>query len=214
MSKKAATATERPERLGALDDHRDALAAPDAEGRRAEVRVAVLHRVQQRDEDPGAARTDRVAEGDRTAVDVHAVLRDAELAEDAEGLCGERLVQLPEVDLLAPEAGALERLLRGRPRSHSHDRRIDARGRVGADLRERREAEILRLLLRHDDDRRRAVVDARRVAGGHAAAVLLERRTERGEALRGRVAARVLVGLELDGLALLRRDLDRHDLGL
>src|SRR6185503_6333795 len=107
-SKRAAIATaDVTPPLRPLDDHRDALPAADAERCDAELRVAVLHRVQQRGQDPRAARADGMTEGDGAAVHVHAVLRDVELAEDAERLAGERLVQLPEVDLLAAEAGLL-----------------------------------------------------------------------------------------------------------
>src|SRR5690242_15417807 len=109
-----------------LDDQRDPLSAADAERRHAEPRVAVLHRVEERHQHPRAARADGMAEGDGTAVHVDAILRDAELAQDAERLRGERLVQLPEVDFLATQTRLLERLLRGRPRAHAHDRRVDA----------------------------------------------------------------------------------------
>src|SRR4051794_36033245 len=44
----------------ALDDHRDALAAADAQRRDTEVRVTILHRVQQRHQYARAARADRV----------------------------------------------------------------------------------------------------------------------------------------------------------
>src|SRR5262249_20425610 len=123
--------------------------------------------------------------------------------------------QLPEVDLLLAQAGPLERLLRRRPGSHAHDRRVDARRGVAADRRQRRQAELLRLAVGHDDDRSAAIVDARGVAGGDGASVGLEGRTQRLQLLRRRAGARVLVDLEPEGLALLRTgDLDRHDLVL
>src|SRR5262249_41866337 len=100
MSKKAATGTDAS---APLDDQRDPLPAAHAERGDAQARVAVLHGVQEGHQHAGAARADRMAEGDRAAVHVDAVLRDAELAQHAERLGGERLVQLPEVDLLFPE---------------------------------------------------------------------------------------------------------------
>src|SRR5262249_40393779 len=151
---------------------------------------------------------------DGAAVHVDAVLRDAELLQHAERLRSEGFVQLPEVDLFLPDLAALERLHARRPRAHAHDRRVDAGRREAADAGERRELEGLRAAFRHAAPRRRAVVDARRVAGRPRAVLLLEGRLQAREPLRGGVGARVLVGVELDGLALLRRNLDRDDLGL
>src|SRR5262245_19297182 len=116
MSKSAATATAGETSSGALDDHRDALAATDAQGGDAEARIAVGHRVQERDQHASAARPDRMAEGDGPSMHVDAVLRDAQLAQHAEGLPREGLVKLPEIDLLLAETGTRERLLRGGPR--------------------------------------------------------------------------------------------------
>src|SRR5439155_1593135 len=117
------------------------------------------------------------------------------------------------IDLFPAELRPLERLLRGRPRAHAHDRRIDAHSRVGADGGQRRQPELLRLAVRHDDHRGAAVVDARGVAGSDRA-VLLEGGLESREPLRGGVAAWVLVGVEAERLALLGGDLDRYDLRL
>src|SRR5215467_13196209 len=110
MSKNAATGTRTAS--APLDDERDPLSPADAERGDAESRIAVLHGVKERHQHTSAARADRVAERDGPAVHVDAVLRDAELTQHAERLRGERLVQLPEVDLLTPEPGFLERLLR------------------------------------------------------------------------------------------------------
>src|SRR6185369_3293409 len=103
----------------ALDDHRDALPSADAERRKAERHVALLHRVQQRHEDARAAGTDRMTERDRAAVDVDLGGFDAELGEYAERLRGERLVELPQADVVLLDAGSLEHFLRRRPRAHA-----------------------------------------------------------------------------------------------
>src|SRR5208282_1735506 len=57
-------------RGSALDRHRDAHAAADAQGGEALLGVAARHLVQQRHQDARAGRADRVADGDRAAVDV------------------------------------------------------------------------------------------------------------------------------------------------
>ena len=46
-----------------------------------------------------AGRSDRVAERDRTPGDVHLLLVEPDVADDRDGLGGERLVQLDEVDV-------------------------------------------------------------------------------------------------------------------
>src|SRR5688500_2940757 len=56
--------------LSTLHAERDAHAAADAQGRQALLRVAAAHLVEEGGEHPGAARSDRVADGDRAAVDV------------------------------------------------------------------------------------------------------------------------------------------------
>src|SRR5437016_1366340 len=113
MSKNAATGTAAS---APLDDQRDPLPAADAERGDTEPRVTVLHGVEERHQHARAARTDGMAERDGAAVHVHAILRDAELAQHAERLRGERLVELPEVDLFPAQVRLLQRLLRRRPR--------------------------------------------------------------------------------------------------
>src|SRR5262249_7385455 len=160
------------------------------------------HGVEERHQDARAARADRMPEGDGATVDVDARLRDTQLPQHAERLRGERLVQLPEVDLFAPEASAGQRLLGSRPWPHAHDRRIDTGRRPGPDGRQRLEPAVLRLAIRHHYQRRRAVVDARRVAGRDRTPIGLERGTQWLQLVDAR-GARVLVDLELEGLALL-----------
>src|SRR5688500_4042604 len=75
-----------------LDAEGDAHAAADAERGEALLRVAALHLVEQGGQHPRAAGADRVADGDRAAVDVDLVGGPAELLADRERLGGERLV--------------------------------------------------------------------------------------------------------------------------
>src|SRR3981081_2407728 len=91
-----------------LDDHGDALAAADAHAGEAELDVALLHLVEEGDQDAGAAGADGVADGDGAAVDVEAVLGDGELAADGDGLGGEGLVELEEADVLDLDAALAE----------------------------------------------------------------------------------------------------------
>ena len=85
---------------------------------------------------PGGA--DRMADGDRAAVDVHDRRIPAHVLVDGERLRGESLVGLDEIEILDLPAGLFERLARRRDRARSHDRRIDAGGRPGDDAGERR----------------------------------------------------------------------------
>ena len=58
--------------------------------------------------EPHAGGAERVADGDRAAIDVELVLVEAELARAGHDLRAERLVDLEAVDVGELEAGALE----------------------------------------------------------------------------------------------------------
>src|SRR3954462_5260052 len=94
----------------ALHAKSDAHAAADAERREALLGVALLHFVQERHQHPRAGGPDRVANGDRTAIDVHDVLVPAHVLVDRESLGGEGLVGLDEVKVGDLPAGLFERL--------------------------------------------------------------------------------------------------------
>src|ERR1700712_5643545 len=96
-------------------DDRVALATAGADGRDAEPAATTAQLVDDRAEDAGARSADRVAERDRAAVDVDAVLLDAELADRLQRHGGEGLVDLPQVDVAGLQAGPVERAL-GRAR--------------------------------------------------------------------------------------------------
>src|SRR5919204_132087 len=72
------------------------------------VRFTLLGLPQPREDEPCAAHAERMPEGDRPAVHVHALLVEAELANDDEALRGECLVQLDEVDLTGGDARPVE----------------------------------------------------------------------------------------------------------
>ena len=79
-----------------------------------------------REQQARAAGAERVTERDGAAVDVHLLTIEAELFFDREILAGERLVHFDQIEVVERQAGALERLPRGRRRTHAHVRRIDA----------------------------------------------------------------------------------------
>src|SRR5689334_23670604 len=76
----------------ALEGGRHRAAATEAQRGEAVPAAAAVELVEERRDDPGTARTDRVAERDRAAVDVGPIPVEAELATVGQGLCGERLV--------------------------------------------------------------------------------------------------------------------------
>src|SRR3954468_16291132 len=61
-----------------LDQHREALPDPDAQGGEAALRVLTLHPAEQRDGQPRTTATERMPEGDRAAVSVDRVDVEAE----------------------------------------------------------------------------------------------------------------------------------------
>ena len=97
-----------------LDHGRQPLADADAEGGDSVPRLAPPELPRERGHEPGAGAAQRVAERDGAAVDVEAVLVDAELARAGEDLSGERLVDLDQVDLIEGEAGGVEGAADGR----------------------------------------------------------------------------------------------------
>jgi hypothetical protein len=154
--------------------------------------------VKQRDDEPRAAHPERVADRDRTAVDVDALLVDPELAHDRERLRGEGLVELDEVDVVDGHAGPVEQLAHGGHRPDAHHRWVDPDDRRADERAQRLDPKVARPLLARDHERRGAVVDPARVAGRDRAA-LPECGLQRRELLRCGVGARVLVVLEVAG---------------
>src|SRR5262245_43829469 len=95
----------------ALEDHRDPLAAADARRRAAERLAAVLELAHQRQQQPGAGRAERVAERDRTAVDVDLPAIELQLLFATEVLRRERLVDLDQLEVGHLQPGLLAGLL-------------------------------------------------------------------------------------------------------
>src|SRR5271155_4456937 len=83
-------------RLIALDAHRDAHSAADAQGRQTLVDAAPLHLVQQGYQDAGPRSADRMTESDGAAVYIHVLDVPAKILVDGARLSGESLVGLDQ----------------------------------------------------------------------------------------------------------------------
>src|SRR6185295_10155712 len=157
--------------LWVLDDRRDAL--PDSHAQRCDPVAAppASQLPDQRRQDPGSGAAERVAEGDRAAVDVQPLLVDPELADAGEDLGGERLVDLDQVDLVEAQAGGVERPSNRGHRPHSHVRGVDTRDTDRDDAPQGAGSDLLRSLVRRQHQAGGAVVQGRGIAGGHRAAL-------------------------------------------
>src|SRR6187397_357373 len=100
----------RPGRLVPFDAHGDAHAAANAERGESLFGVALLHLVQQRGENARARGSDGMAYGDRAAIDIDLARIEAEVLVHRQGLCGEGLVSLDEVEIIELPAGLFQRL--------------------------------------------------------------------------------------------------------
>src|SRR4030042_6414285 len=80
-----------------FNNQRDALAPTQAECGKPSFYVSLLHGVQQRGEDPGAAAPDWVPEGHCPAMDVDPGFVEAQLPDDRHGGGGKGLIDLEEV---------------------------------------------------------------------------------------------------------------------
>src|SRR5512137_1520310 len=89
-------ACERTSRLS-LDHHRYRVSPAEAERRDAALGVLGPHGVYERRQNPCATGANRMAEGDRTAVDIELLLRDVQLAHHGNRRGRERFVVLEQV---------------------------------------------------------------------------------------------------------------------
>src|SRR4030095_2651367 len=94
-SPRRAGLTPRPD----LDDHRRAHTAADAECGDSTSTATGSKRVDERGENTGPARANRVSQRNRTATYVDLGQIEAELAGNGQRLRGERLVQLKKIDV-------------------------------------------------------------------------------------------------------------------
>src|SRR4051812_40797256 len=115
-------------------DHGVALAAARADRRHAEAAAPAAQLVDDRAEDACARGADRMAEGDRAAVDIDAVLLDAQLPDRLQRHGGEGLVDLPQVDVARLQAGLVQRLARRTGRGGRQPGEVVGELRVADDL--------------------------------------------------------------------------------
>ena len=154
-----------------------------------------------------------MAQGDARAVDVGAGGVEPQLPYHVNGLGGEGLVQLDQVDVVQGDARALQHLARRWHGAGAHVGRLDARHGPAHPTHARRDALRGRALGRHDDERGSGVVHPRGVAGGHRATVL-EGGPERCELLDAGICARVLISAHDHRVPAALRRADRHDLAI
>ena len=137
-----------------------------------------------------------MADGDGAAVDVDDLAVDLrQVVQGREHHGRERLVDLPEVDVLDAQAGTLQRLLDG---GHGRDAEpvgLDRHGARGDDATERLHAEVLGHGRGADERGQGPVVDGAGV-GGRDRAVTGERGLQRGERLHRRVRPQRLIALD------------------
>src|SRR5258706_8914538 len=94
----------------ALERGGDGAAAAEAQRREAEAALPTAELVEQGRDDSRSRGTDRMTEGDRAAVDVDLVPVEAELAPVRDGLGGEGLVDLDQVEVADRHVQLLEQL--------------------------------------------------------------------------------------------------------
>src|SRR5258708_9080885 len=101
---------------------RDGNSLSDSNAHRGEpaLDVAPLHFVDERGEDARSTRSERMAQGNCAAVDVHGRWVEIEILNARQGLGRERLVQLHQSQLFAGPAGDLQRVARGGHRTDAH----------------------------------------------------------------------------------------------
>ncbi len=156
--------------LGSFPEHRDALAHADAHAGGRPACVAAAQLVQQRAADPRAGAAERVPDRDRAAIDVDPVGIELQLVDDRDGLRGERLVQLGQLDLVKLPACPVNRPAHRGHRADAHVVGVHP-GRRGADVPgQRRRASSLRGSLGHQQQPGGPVVQRRGVAAGHRTA--------------------------------------------
>ena len=176
-----------------LEEARRALAAADAHRHDAPLGLAALAFEQEVADAARARHAEGVADRDRAAVDVVLLGVDAEGVAAVEALAREGFVELPEVDVVDLEAGALEQLRHGVDRADAHLVGLAARDREAAEGAEGLDAALLGFAGLHHHDRGRTVRKLRGVAGRDVL-VLAADRLQLRQALerRGRSVALVL----------------------
>src|SRR5678815_1506097 len=83
-----------------LNRHCDGVATAKAQACDTTPGFAPYHFMNQSDQNPGSGCSNRMAEGNRTAVDVHLLRRKTELFHDGDGLYGKRFIEFEKIHAL------------------------------------------------------------------------------------------------------------------
>lgn len=162
-------------------------------------------------DDTGTRGTERVANGNRAAVDVDFVSRKVEELHVGEGNDGEGLVDLVKVDIVLSETGVLDGLGDGGSRSDSEALRLTLGIGPAQNLGNGLNTELLDLGLGHEDNSGGTIIDGGGVGGGDGA-VGLESRAHSLELSLVQVLD-LIVAVNGDvGLATAAANLDRDNL--
>src|SRR5690349_24767291 len=151
-----------------------------------------------------------MAQRHRTAVHIHLLRIEPELARHRHRRNRERFVQLNQIDLTRRPPSLLEQLTHGFDRRHHHESWLNSSRRLRNDSRHRFDTELTRASQRSHYNRRRTIVNTGRVASSHCS-LRLERGLQFREHFRRRVFAHRLVSVKNECRAFLLRHLDRHD---
>ncbi len=149
--------------------------------------------------EPRARHAVRMPDGDRAAVDIEPIVGNAQLVAAVDDLHRERLVQLPQADVVDLHAGAREQLRHGEDRSDAHFVGLAAGDGEAAEYAQRLEAATGGELVAHDHAGGRAVGELAGVAGGDDAA--RQRGLDPRHRFVGRVGADALVGRQASSRA-------------
>ena len=186
-----------------LQRQRHPLAHADAERHQGALAAGPGQLMGRRQRQARAGHAERMAQrnGAAVGIDEIGILRQPELAEAGDGLGGEGLVQLDDVEIADGEAEALQQLLRRRHRPDPHDpRRHAGRGHAQHPC-PRRQPVALGRRSRGEQQSRRPIIDARGIAGGDGAGIA-NHRLQLGERGQGRIGAGMLVVLDQIGAPL------------
>src|SRR6266540_4801856 len=149
-----------------LEEPGGALTAADAHGDHAVARLAAEHLVGEGADHARARHAEGMAYRDRAAIDVELLRIDTEPVAAVDDLRGERLVQLPHVDVVDLEVVAREELRYREHGADAHLVRLAAGDREAAEDELRADAEGLGAVHGHDERRAGAVGELRGVARG------------------------------------------------
>ena len=151
-----------------------ALAAADAQCCQAVFRLLFFEAVEQGNEDTSTGCSDRMTEGNSTAVDVDLRHIEAQFLAAVCSLCSKCFVCFHEVHVCACEACFFQSFTRRRNRACTHDSGINACRGIALNRSERFDTQFFSFVSGHNNECGRTVVNTRSIAGRNRAAVAFE----------------------------------------